>query len=854
MINSLLKTPLFGILVGALSLSTALFSFSTHAASAWTPAGTFTGGAAGHSATLLPSGQVLVVGGASADIFDPNTKTWLAAKAPGSERLFHTATLLNTGQVLVAGGSGASAELYDSATDTWTSVASMAESRFRHTATLLPSGKVLIAGGFSGSSPTASAELFDLSSGSWSTVSALPGRRYDHTATLLQSGEVLVVGGNNFMSLLSEALIYNSDTNSWRSAGTLSEGRSGHTATLLASGNVLVIGGEGGMDINRRALASADLFSPSSGGWSQVAPLPQARRGHSATALNSGEVLVVAGWGSSAVGEKTSVLFDPGTNAWQARGPLDVGRYGHTATRLQSGEVLVVGGSRSAPRSAELFAATRVSHQIAVSSQGSGSLAPNSNVTVLDGDVATFAVSPQSGHTVSMGGSCAGSLSENVFTTSPITSDCTVEANFAIRKFNVTVTAGPGGSVLPASNQVVDFGGSARFEIAPSVGHKASVGGTCAGSLAGNIFTTQAIEADCSVIVEFNNPLPTLTTPITQGLLEDQTSSPIAIELSDFETPASELVLTGSSSNPSLISNTSLASNLAGSGSTRHLTLVPEANQFGSAAITLSVTDGSGTSSTFFWLQVFPVNDAPSLSLLGNRSHGAVASAQHRVEGFATSHPGPNEVQSVSYITTKIQDPSGIVEDVQIHSDGSLHYRLTGNHGVADILVVARDDGGTAVGGRDESASERFRIVVGDGANMVVQLRRIHPTAQRLSDASSRTQLASYEVRVVNNGPQPVTDARVQVSTQEGLKNVLWECPSCLPSNGSTAADTRVNLNVHDTALITLSGSVVSSARFVEIIADATPPSGVSAISSQEQRVVLTEPIDAETTFRNGLE
>ena len=58
-------------------------------------------------------------------------------------RIMHTATLLPSGQVLVAGGdnqigSPASAELYDPATDSWSPAGSMSTARGDYTATLLP--------------------------------------------------------------------------------------------------------------------------------------------------------------------------------------------------------------------------------------------------------------------------------------------------------------------------------------------------------------------------------------------------------------------------------------------------------------------------------------------------------------------------------------------------------------------------------------------------------------------------------------------------------------------------------------------------------------------------------------------
>src|ERR1035437_1411871 len=80
------------------------------------------------------------------------TNTWSAAGSLTTARQNHTATLLPSGQVLVAGGYGnsgflASAERYDPATNSWNAAASLTTSRYYHIATLLPSGQVLVAGG-----------------------------------------------------------------------------------------------------------------------------------------------------------------------------------------------------------------------------------------------------------------------------------------------------------------------------------------------------------------------------------------------------------------------------------------------------------------------------------------------------------------------------------------------------------------------------------------------------------------------------------------------------------------------------------------------------------------------------------
>ena len=279
------------------------------------------------TATLLSTGKVLVAGGvadgysgtmlASTELYDPVTDTFVPTDAMTIARVYHSATLLPSGKVLVAGGGNvgfpivASAELYDPETGSFSSTAPMSSARLAHTGTLLPSGKVLVAGGTADNVVTlASAELYDPATGGFAPTGAMTLARSYQTATLLPSGNVLIAGGTCGAGCVLESVeLYDPQTGTFSPSGNMPKATYAHTATLLLSGKVLVVGGN-------NLTSEVELYDPRSGMWSSTPftpPVAQYLPG-TTSLLSSGKVLIAGGayydglYHSIASAE----LYDPG--------------------------------------------------------------------------------------------------------------------------------------------------------------------------------------------------------------------------------------------------------------------------------------------------------------------------------------------------------------------------------------------------------------------------------------------------------------------------------------------------------------------------------------------------------------
>lgn len=130
---------------------------------------------------------------------------------------------------------------------------------------------------------------------------------------------------------------------SWSSAGSMAVPRRDHTATLLNSGQVLIQGW---------FTTTAELYDQGSRQFSPTGSTVVAHgQGSTATRLADGRVLIVGGNGGPSVAE----VYDPATGAFRQTGSPKSPHVFHTATLLRDGRVLVVGHNDNPADVAELY-------------------------------------------------------------------------------------------------------------------------------------------------------------------------------------------------------------------------------------------------------------------------------------------------------------------------------------------------------------------------------------------------------------------------------------------------------------------------------------------------------------------
>ncbi len=199
---------------------------------------------------------------------------------------------------------------------------------------------------------------------------------YDRGASAKRLVLLAVLLANLLYSMLAFAQIVGT--------GQLNVERRGHTATLLEDGKVLIVGG----DNQNGTVSQTEMFDPVSRTSSLAAVLGAARTDHTATRLSDGRVLIIGGRDQNGTLTSTEI-YNPLTVAFTAGPSLITPRSGHTVTLLADGKFLIAGGDLMG--SAELYNPTTQSVSLVAGSMNtarkfhSAILASSGQVLIIGG-------------------------------------------------------------------------------------------------------------------------------------------------------------------------------------------------------------------------------------------------------------------------------------------------------------------------------------------------------------------------------------------------------------------------------------------------------------------------------------
>lgn len=306
--------------------------------------------------TGLPDGRVLFTGGldlttgqptAAAAVYDPVTQT-TTTLTMAQPRAGHGASLMGNGRVLVTGGMNsfdltnplalfngiqATTEIFDPATGVFTPGPNMLEARALHSSTTLTNGNVLIAGGLTllpiVNIPTVSstAYRFNPASSSFGLPAFFSGARFLHTAAPIDGNRVLLVGGLTL------------DLTQFLQTGQIQD---------------LIIGTRTDCQVYTLAPFGFGTFATVNG-------MQVGRAGAAVAQLPNGRALIAGGFRLTidaststfvANATETADIFSTGPNAIAPTGSMQAPRLFPTTVNLPDGTVMVVGGG---PTDAEIY-------------------------------------------------------------------------------------------------------------------------------------------------------------------------------------------------------------------------------------------------------------------------------------------------------------------------------------------------------------------------------------------------------------------------------------------------------------------------------------------------------------------
>jgi N-acetylneuraminic acid mutarotase len=258
------------------------------------------------------------------------------------------------GRIYVMGGYPASrvyvntVEVYDPTTDSW-SYSTPLPQPMHHTMAASVNGVLYVIGGEISNNGVANVGIFldtvyayDPVSATWTQKASMPTQRSAGAADVID-GNIYVAGGRPPHG--NDFAVYDPVLDSWAVLPNLPTQRN-HLAAAALNGRLYVAGGRFGGAVGSEMTSVMEVFDPSTGAWSQAAPMLAPRGGINGIAAR-GCFYVWGGEGNDAdqrgVFDRNEV-YDPSSDSWQSLEPIPTPVHGVTGSGYVDGWIHLPGG------------------------------------------------------------------------------------------------------------------------------------------------------------------------------------------------------------------------------------------------------------------------------------------------------------------------------------------------------------------------------------------------------------------------------------------------------------------------------------------------------------------------------
>jgi len=202
--------------------------------------------------------------------------------------------------------------------------------------------------------------------------------------------------------------------------------------------------------------------------------------------------------------------------------------------------------------------------------------------------------------------------------------------------------------LLPVGNIVLGGSGNERTVVLSPADNQT---GTATVTVTVSDGEAQASDTFVLTVKDVNDP-PTISDIADQATLEDTPTEAIPFAVGDNETDPDEFVVSAVADNKVLLPDGNIT--LGGTGNERTVVLSPADNQTGTAAVTVTVSDGEAQASDTFVLYVEGVNDPPVITELPKITFDEDDSTWFDLDLFVTDLD--NDTSEISWIVEILSD------------------------------------------------------------------------------------------------------------------------------------------------------------------------------------------------------